>query len=119
MFEAIIGAIYLDSDFATVKKVIVNWYKPVISTLNLDDVKVKDSKSKLQEILLQNGLSLPEYSIETIDGKDHEQEFTVKALSNDLNIEVSAKGTSRKKAEQKAAEKMIQILSQQGLHEKK
>ena len=119
VFEAVIGAIYLDSDFETVKKVILKWYQSVISNINLDTIKVKDSKSKLQEILLQNALSLPEYSIENIKGKDHEQQFTVVAISKDLNLQVKANGTSRKKAEQKAAEKMIQILSQQGLHEKK
>lgn len=119
VFEAVIGAIYLDSDFATVKKVILKWYQPIISSINLDTIKVKDSKSKLQEILLQNALSLPEYSIETIDGKDHEQQFTVVAVSKDLNLRVKAQGTSRKKAEQKAAEKMIEMLSQQGLHRKK
>lgn len=64
-------------------------------------------------------MSLPKYSIETIEGKDHERQFTIVAISKDLNLQVKAKGTSRKKAEQKAAEKMIEILSQQGLHEKK
>ncbi|MDE4957373.1 putative dsRNA-binding protein, partial [Francisella tularensis subsp. holarctica] len=83
-----------------------------ISSINLDTIKVKDRKSKLQEILLQNALSLPEYSIETIYGKDHEQQFTVVAVSKDLNLRVKAQGTSRKKAEQKTAEKMIEMLSQ-------
>lgn len=119
IFEAIIGAIYLDSDFATVKKVVISWYKDVIANINLDTVKIKDNKSKLQEILLQNSLSLPEYSIETIEGKDHEQVFTIKASSIELNINVKAQGTSRRKAEQQAAGKMIEILAKQGLHEKK
>ncbi|QIW09606.1 ribonuclease III [Francisella sp. LA112445] len=119
IFEAIIGAIYLDSDFATVKKVVLCWYKNVVANINVDSVKIKDNKSKLQEILLQNSLSLPEYSIETIQGKDHEQVFTVKASSRELNIDVVAQGTSRRKAEQQAAGKMIEILAKQGLHEKK
>ncbi|MED7787463.1 ribonuclease III [Francisella sp. 19X1-34] len=119
IFEAIIGAIYLDSDFVTVRKVVLSWYKDVIANINLNNVKIKDNKSKLQEILLQNSLSLPEYSIETIEGKDHEQVFTVKANSKELNIDVVAQGTSRRKAEQQAAGKMIEILAKQGLHEKK
>jgi ribonuclease-3 len=119
IFEAIIGAIYLDSNFATVKKVVLRWYKDVVANINVDSVKIKDNKSKLQEILLQNSLSLPEYSIETIQGKDHEQVFTVKASSRELNIDVVAQGTSRRKAEQQAAGKMIEILAKQGLHEKK
>lgn len=119
VFEALIGAIYLDSDFATVKDVILSWYKPILSSIDIDSVKVKDNKSKLQEILLQNGLSLPEYNIETIQGRDHEQEFTIVATSSDLDIKVKAQGTSRRKAEQKAAGKMIEILAKQGFYEKK
>lgn len=38
VFEAVIGAIYLDSDFATVKKVILNRYQSVISNINLDTI---------------------------------------------------------------------------------
>ncbi|MDE5030080.1 ribonuclease III, partial [Francisella tularensis subsp. holarctica] len=75
VFEAVIGAIYIDSDFATVKKVILKCYQPIISSINLDTIKVKDSKSNLQEILLHNALSFPEYSIETIYVKDHDQKF--------------------------------------------
>ncbi|GAB4222693.1 MAG: ribonuclease III [Francisella sp.] len=119
VLEAIIGAIYLDSDFETVKKIILKWYNSIISNIDLDTFKVKDNKSKLQEILLQNSLNLPEYSIEAIDGKDHEQQFTVAVFSKDLNYQVKAQGTSRKKAEQKAAEKMIEILAKQGIYEKK
>lgn len=119
VFEAIIGAIYLDSDFATVKKVVLSWYESVIARIDLEDVKVKDSKSKLQEILLQNAFSLPEYDIENISGKEHEQVFTVVATSSELEIVAKAEGTSRKKAEQKAAQEMLEILYQKGFHEKK
>lgn len=119
VFEAVIGAIYLDSDFETVKKVVLKWYEAVIAEINLDDVKVKDNKSKLQEILLQNAFSLPEYEIENIAGKEHEQVFTIVAISKELDTQVKAEGTSRKKAEQKAAQKMLEILSQKGFHEKK
>ncbi|ASG68565.1 ribonuclease 3 [Francisella halioticida] len=119
VFEAIIGAIYLDSDFTTVKKTILNWYKIILSNINLDSVKIKDNKSELQEILLQNSLSLPEYNIEIIEGRDHEQLFTVKVSSCELGIDIKAQGTSRRKAEQQAAGKMIEILAKQGLHEKK
>lgn len=41
VFEAVIGAIYLDSDFATVKKVILKWYQPIISSINLTLLKSK------------------------------------------------------------------------------
>ncbi|MDE5020999.1 ribonuclease III, partial [Francisella tularensis subsp. holarctica] len=77
---------------------ILKWYQPIISSINLDTIKVKDSKTNIQEILLQNALSLPEYIIETIDGKDHDQQFTLVAVSKDLNLRVKAQVSSRKKA---------------------
>ena len=108
--EAIIGAVYLDSDFATVKKVILGWYAQILATADFDIVKVKDNKSALQEILLQQSFNLPIYDIVNIDGKDHEQVFTVSATCNEYKEVVSAEGKSRKKAEQAAAGKMIEII---------
>ncbi|QIV94102.1 ribonuclease III [Allofrancisella frigidaquae] len=119
VFEAVIGAIYLDSDFANVKKVILGWYADIFSRLDVDIVKVKDNKSRLQEILLQNSMSLPAYNIIAISGKDHEQIFEVAAIVKELGFETKAQDTSRKKAEQKAAKEMIRLLESQGLHEKK
>ena len=73
--EAVIAGIYLDSDFTSVRKVILAWYSDVISNLNLDFIDIKDNKSRLQEILLQNSMSLPKYTVVSIEGKDHEQVF--------------------------------------------
>ena len=114
--EAIIGAVYLDSDFATVKKVILGWYAKTLDTEDFDIVKVKDNKSALQEILLQQGYNLPIYDIVNIDGKDHEQIFTVSVTCNEYEEAINAEGKSRKKAEQAAAGKMIKII--QAIQEK-
>jgi ribonuclease-3 len=119
ILEAIIGAIYLDSNFDTVKKTLLKWFDNILENLDSEISKVKDNKSKLQEILLQNAFKLPEYGIVSIIGKDHEQVFTVSVRSVELNLEVSASESSRKKAEQVAAGEMMKLLVDQELYEKK
>ena len=116
--EAIIGAVYLDSDFATVKKVLLGWYSEIFAAEDFDIIKVKDNKSALQEILLQQGYNLPIYDIVSIDGKDHEQIFTVSATCKEYDVAASAEGKSRKKAEQAAAGKMIPIIEEKIIEEK-
>ena len=117
ILEALIGAIYLDSNFDTVKQTVLKWFDNILENLDLEISKVKDNKSKLQEILLQNALKLPEYGIVSIIGKDHEQVFTVFVKSVELNLEASASESSRKKAEQVAAGEMMKLLVDQELYE--
>jgi ribonuclease-3 len=119
ILEAIIGAVYLDSDFDTAKNTVLKWFDNILENLDSEVSKVKDNKSKLQEILLQNALKLPEYGIVSIIGRDHEQVFTVSVKSVELNLETSATESSRKKAEQDAAGQLINLLADQELYEKK
>ncbi|AXA34401.1 ribonuclease III [Francisella adeliensis] len=116
--EAVIGAIYLDSNFETAKKIVLKWYSKSLSQEDFDIAVVKDNKSSLQEILLQQSLSLPVYDIVSIDGKDHEQVFNVSVSCQEHDLSVTAQGKSRKKAEQVAAGKMIQIIKDKVIDEK-
>ena len=118
VIEAIIGAIYLDSDFNTVKKVLLGWYAQILETGDFEIVKIKDNKSVLQEILLQQAFALPIYDIVSIDGKDHEQVFRVSVTCSEYELVVDAEGKSRKKAEQEAAGKMIKIIKEKIIDEK-
>lgn len=74
--EAIIGAIYLDSDMDTVREVILKWFEP-----QLDDIKPgasqKDPKTRLQEWLQARQQPLPEYDVIATQGQAHNQQFTV------------------------------------------
>lgn len=116
--EAVIGAIYLDSNFETSKKIVLKWYSKSLSQEDFDIAVVKDNKSSLQEILLQQSLGLPVYDIVSIDGKDHEQVFNVSVSCQEHDLSVTAQGKSRKKAEQVAAGKMIQIIKDKVIDEK-
>ena len=69
------------------------------------DIKkdTKDSKSKLQEYLQSKVHMHPKYNVIDIQGKDHDQTFTVEVFLAKLNKKFQAKGKSRKQAEHMAA----------------
>ncbi len=107
--EAIIGAIYLDSSLDACYKCVKAWYEDRISVLSLSDV-IKDPKSRLQELLQAHQMPLPEYNIVETKGQEHEQIFVVECKTALLDHAVHAEGASRRKAEQEAAEKMLEEL---------
>ena len=111
--EAIIGAIYLDSksDFgiSTVEKIILTIFKNRIDNCEPTGV-LKDPKTRLQEHLQAKNLPLPTYNVVSISGKEHLQTFKVSCAIEGFSNHVVAKGASRRKAEQAAAEKALNTL---------
>lgn len=105
--EALLGAIYLDSGFENTFSVIQELYKDVLSKLPSMD-QLKDSKTRLQEIIQKESMNLPEYSIANITGQDHLQKFYVKCSVKDRNLITEGEGISIRKAEQDAAALMIE-----------
>lgn len=112
LLEAVIGAIYLDSDFTKVNNKVISWFKAYIrESENLNLAKQKDAKTRLQEYMQKKKLQLPIYEIVEIFGKDHEQEFLIKCIVDEkLSEPTTAKGSNRRLAEQQAAEKMLERL---------
>lgn len=109
--EALIGAVYLDSDMESTQALVLNWYRKRLAALRLDG-SLKDPKSRLQELLQSQHRSLPDYSVVTIRGKAHQQEFTVECAVE--NLQASGCGKSRKIAEQEAAAAMLEQLENPG-----
>lgn len=110
--ESLIGAIYLDSQcMETVKSCVLRWFAPLIN--NVDDTQVlKDAKSRLQEWLQGKQMPLPIYELLETQGNAPNQIFVVScqvALEN--CPDVIASGESRRIAEQKTAEIMINQLN--------
>lgn len=100
--EAVIAAIYLDSDFITCKQVVSAWYNDCLSSM--DDASFhKDAKTILQEWLQARRYELPDYTVIDEQGTPHNKQFTVKCYIERLNIETKAIGQSIRKAEQEAA----------------
>jgi len=104
--EALIGAIFIDSNYSTVKKVVYQWW----STLFKDTkaLSKKDSKSKLQEFAQKKFLVLPVYKVEEMTGADHDPTFIVSVTVNKYML--TGVGSSRKNAEQNAAKLILKKI---------
>lgn len=109
--EAILGAIFLDSDFASCQHVVLELYKPYLDSINISDIK-KDAKTRLQEHLQSRQLNTPVYKIINQTGSPHAPHFQVSCQVDSLDDEILAEGKSRRKAEQAAAEKALLILTE-------
>jgi len=108
-FEAIIGAIYLDSDLPTCRHFILTQLATRIKKVSPESV-TKDPKTRLQEYLQARHQSLPSYEVIEVTGKAHAQTFTIKCEIEGADT-VTAVGSSRRKAEQSAASEILQRLS--------
>ncbi|MFC4652842.1 ribonuclease III [Lactococcus nasutitermitis] len=104
LFEAFLGALFLDQGMEAVKKFI---YQVVIPHVKANDyVKVVDYKTELQEILQTNGDTLIEYRIIEESGPAHERAFIAAVYNNGEELGRGV-GKSKKVAEQNAAEDAI------------
>jgi len=107
--EAIIGAIYLDTGMDAVQERILSWYKSRLDNLSEDTV-VKDAKTRLQEYLQKSQNRLPKYDVVEISGQAHDQKFKVSCRVEKLPEVTIGIGSSRRFAEQSAAEKALKAL---------
>ena len=106
--EAIIGAVFLDSDIDTVNKLVLSWFDSRLSTIQ-PGISQKDPKTRLQEHLQSRKQALPIYEVLNVKGEAHNQQFTMSCQIEGMD-KVQGKGTSRRKAEQIAAEAMLIAL---------
>jgi ribonuclease-3 len=107
--EAIIGAVYLDTGFEAVRGCICNWYEPLLQSLT-SAASHKDPKTILQEFLQSLRKPLPIYAVESVEGEAHQQIFVISCQVTGINKKALGKGTSRRRAEQDAAEQMLEII---------
>jgi len=109
VLESIIGAIYLDAGFDAAQAFILRQFATRIH--NVHAVKeLKDPKTRLQEYLQAKSLELPSYEVVRTSGKAHNQTFEVSCRVSILETPVFGTGSSRRKAEQAAAEQMLELL---------
>lgn len=102
-FEALLGAIYLDSNFNTVNKIVLKLLGKQIEDSLKGKAKVKDYKTLLQELLQKKGSVNIKYNVIKETGPDHDKKFFVEVLLENDQIGTGL-GKSIKQAEQKAAE---------------
>jgi len=108
--EAIFGAIYLDGGLEPAIAVIRGLLGERLSELPSAET-LKDPKTRLQEELQSRGLALPRYALEEIGGEPHEQWFVASCESADLAVRATGKGSSRRRAEQEAATRVLEVLA--------
>lgn len=107
--EALLGAIYLDGGYEICRKVILELFDSAIAGLPPAE-QLKDAKTRLQEYLQARGRPLPHYTLVDEQGADHVKQFTTRCSLPDSDIAAEATASSRRKAEQGAAEKVIGLL---------
>ncbi len=107
--EAIIGAIFLDSGLEDARRFILEMLREqleIIATTGSD----KDPKTQLQEVMQGQRLPLPEYTVVSVGGEAHAQIFTVSCRIHGSPEPTVGVGSSRRKAEQDAAQKALDAL---------
>ncbi|WP_250312126.1 ribonuclease III [Rickettsia endosymbiont of Oedothorax gibbosus] len=104
--EALIAAIYLDSNIDTVKKIIYDLWYEFIDIIDLADY---DPKSTLQELAQKKGSEKPVYQVIKREGSPHATIFTVLVQMDEY--QQTGTGHSVKEAEKVAARKLMNYLN--------
>ena len=108
--EALIGAVYLDSDLENCRSFILALYACLLDELTIENIP-KDPKSELQEYLQANKKSLPAYHVIAEEGEAHNRMFTIECRIDGIAGPVVAKGRNKRDAEQAAASAALKIIS--------
>ncbi len=107
IFEALMGAIYLDLGYATVRNVILKVIVPYIENPNV--IFFSDYKSALQEFVQTEQKSL-EYNVIKEEGPAHERKFTTEVRVDNILYGIGV-GDSKKEAEQEAAKEALDKMA--------
>ena len=100
---------YLKRSLLWIEKIILTIFKSRLDNCEPSGI-LKDPKTRLQEYLQSKNLPLPKYNVVSISGKEHLQTFKISCSIEGSSNHVVAKGASRRKAEQAAAEKALDTL---------
>lgn len=107
--EAVIGAVYVDGGLDVCRRLVIMLYHDLLTEHGSDEVR-KDPKTRLQEVLQAQGLSVPSYEVVSIQGEAHQQTFVVSCHTGMLKEYTRGQGSNRRIAEQQAAQKALQLL---------
>jgi len=105
-FEAVIGAVYLDGGFAQTEALLLRLFEQRIASVQV----TKDAKTQLQELLQSQKAALPNYNVVQVTGPDHARRFEVCCELADGTQKAHGQASSRRQAEQLAAESLLDLL---------
>jgi ribonuclease-3 len=106
--EAVFGAVFLDGGYPAARNAALAAFEPLLARLDPAG-PVKDPKTRLQELLQADHRPLPEYSA-VEEGPAHQRTFRVECVLPDRGARTSGSGSSRQRAEQQAAQAMLESL---------
>jgi ribonuclease III len=107
--EAVCGAIFLDGGLDAARLAVKALFASRIDALP-PPATLKDSKTRLQEYLQSQGWPLPRYAVERIDGEPHAHTFYVTCEVANLGRVAQGSGSTRRSAEQQAAERVLHTI---------
>ncbi|HEX5669960.1 MAG TPA: ribonuclease III [Sulfuricurvum sp.] len=110
-FEALMGAIYLETGLDTVRRITIDLLEKVHPDISLDSL-FKDYKTSLQELTQAHYGITPDYQLVAAHGPDHKKEFEIAAFIDGKRY-ASAIGKSKKQAQQEAAKIALDILTKE------
>ena len=108
--EAVFGAVFMDGGFEDAGKAILGLYVPYLGEIDIATLG-KDPKTLLQEYLQGKKIPLPVYNVIATHGEAHAQSFQVECAIPALKMVTQGTGTSRRSAEQQAAEAAYRQLT--------
>ena len=108
-FEAVVGAIYLDAGFEACRARVLPWFETSMAAVPVGKPE-KDPKTRLQEWLQARQRPLPVYALVAEGGDDHARVFRVSCSLAEPALATEGEGSSRRAAEQQAAEAALTII---------
>ena len=108
-FEALVGALYLDSDLATTRERVLAWYGPLAARLAMSE-DAENPKGRLQELIQpEHGNTALRYEVVATSGPRHAREYAVAVFLKDRQLGTGS-GPSKKVAEEVAARAALGVL---------
>ena len=108
--EALVAAIYLDAGFEACRAAVMPWFEAAMEALPPPHKVGKDAKTRLQEWLQGRQKALPVYQLVDEAGEDHAKTFRVSCTLAQPELVTEGEGSSRRSAEQAAAEAALATI---------
>lgn len=112
-FEALLAAIYADAGWTACRDIVRRLFSDRVAA---GAHTPKDAKTRLQEWLQGRSLPLPAYELVETSGEEHARIFAVECRVAELGIVAHGSGSSRRAAEQAAAERVLTDMEKKPVH---
>jgi ribonuclease-3 len=112
LFEAVVGAIYLDCNFRVTSQTVLPLFEPFLANLQDCESRINDYKSELQELVQRHHTQLPTYRLVAQEGRPPTITFTVAVMLGDHEL-ARGKGRNKRQAEQVAASNALGELNKE------